>query len=106
MSELIKLQEMLSYSSKTGVFKWKINRKGSRGIGSEAGYVNTHYKTGKKYIFIHTLGRQWRAHRLAWLFHYGKLPSYQIDHINGNGTDNRIANDCNTGNSRHASSST
>lgn len=32
------------------------------------------------------------VHRLIWLIHYGKLPFDQIDHINGNRTDNRIQN--------------
>lgn len=31
-------------------------------------------------------------HRLAWLYVHGRWPSQQIDHINGNRTDNRIAN--------------
>lgn len=32
------------------------------------------------------------AHRLAWLLHTGKNPSDQIDHKNGNRSDNRIEN--------------
>lgn len=32
------------------------------------------------------------AHRLAWLYMYGELPSTDIDHINNKKDDNRIAN--------------
>jgi hypothetical protein len=32
------------------------------------------------------------AHRLAWLLHTGKNPKDQIDHINGDRSDNRIQN--------------
>jgi hypothetical protein len=33
-----------------------------------------------------------RAHRVAWALHYGHWPELQIDHINRDRTDNRIAN--------------
>ena len=32
------------------------------------------------------------AHRVAWFLHYGKPPQYEIDHINGDRSDNRISN--------------
>lgn len=32
------------------------------------------------------------AHRVIWALHSGSWPSLQIDHINGNGLDNRILN--------------
>lgn len=32
------------------------------------------------------------SHRLVWLFHFGKFPKGQIDHINQIKTDNRIDN--------------
>jgi hypothetical protein len=32
------------------------------------------------------------AHRVAWALHYGEWPSDQIDHVNGDKTDNRLEN--------------
>lgn len=32
------------------------------------------------------------AHRVAWAIYYGEWPIFGLDHINGNKTDNRIAN--------------
>lgn len=36
--------------------------------------------------------RSYRAHRLAWLLHYGVHPVGVIDHFNGDKSDNRISN--------------
>jgi hypothetical protein len=33
-----------------------------------------------------------RGHRVAWAMHYGKWPIGEIDHINGDKSDNRIEN--------------
>jgi len=37
-------------------------------------------------------GRNYMAHRLAWLYTYGQFPEDQTDHINGDGVDNRLSN--------------
>ena len=92
MSNLDELKSYLKYDPNTGDFIWIKYRRGSFGIGEKAGSVNIHYKTGKRYIFIHCFGKQWRAHRLAWLFMTGHECDTQIDHINGDGTDNRWSN--------------
>ncbi len=34
----------------------------------------------------------YRAHRIGWLLHYGEWPTHQIDHINGDRSDNRMIN--------------
>ena len=47
---------------------------------STTGYLRQAYK-----------GKLWYTHRLAWFLHYGTLPK-QVDHINGDRTDNRICN--------------
>ena len=37
-------------------------------------------------------GNLYLEHRLIWLYHYGKWPKDQIDHINGIRDDNRVKN--------------
>lgn len=37
-------------------------------------------------------GRTFGVHRIAWFYVHGKVPDLQIDHVNGEKSDNRIAN--------------
>lgn len=79
--------EMLNYDPTTGGFTWRQSRRGSARAGYAAGYVRQ-----DGYVRIKLDGRQVWAHRLAWFLAVGKWPQGQIDHINGNPSDNRIAN--------------
>jgi len=56
--------------------------------GSIAGYESK--TTG--YISIGLNSSKYRAHRLIWIFHHGYSPSDDIDHIDGNKTNNKIEN--------------
>ena len=80
-----RLKELLNYNSETGIFTWKVNR-GGRKIGSIAGAKSLGYRN----IMIDKISYQ--AHRLAWLFVYGKWPEKDLDHINLERDDNRICN--------------
>lgn len=44
------------------------------------------------YIVISISKKPYYAHRLAWLFTKGEFPSYVIDHIDGNKSNNSIIN--------------
>lgn len=80
------LKEVLSYNPLDGIFTWKKSFHKSR-IGTIAGYIN---KRG--YIAIRVNKKTYYAHRLAWLYTHGELPKKQIDHINGDTSDNRLSN--------------
>lgn len=47
---------------------------------------------GKGYFVGAIRCRLHRAHRVVWAMHYGEWPGGDLDHINGDKTDNRIAN--------------
>jgi len=70
-----KLKELLYYDQLTGVFKWKIKPRQSVNIGDIAGTI-----LKKGYISIAINRKRYQAHRLAWLYVYGKWPENQIDH--------------------------
>ena len=57
-----------------------------------AGFVNKDKNGNPRYIYVYMDGRFYAAHRLAWRLFYGSQPTGHIDHINGNGLDNRIDN--------------
>lgn len=76
----------LSYDPLTGLFAWRNAREG-RQLGRAAGSLNK--VSGYTTICIN--GRNFLAHRIAWLFVYGCMPC-ELDHINGRRSDNRIEN--------------
>ena len=78
---------LLSYCPETGQFRW-IGKPSPRiAAGALAGTV-----THNGYRHIKVGDRYFKAHRLAWLCSTGLWPADQIDHINGDRDDNRIAN--------------
>lgn len=84
-----RLKELLHYDPESGVFVWKVTRSinGLANAGSIAGSV---VESG--YIHIMVDGKQYKAHRLAWLYVHGEFPPKHIDHANGNPSDNRLVN--------------
>jgi hypothetical protein len=47
---------------------------------------------GRGYLKFKVCGSYVSAHRAVWAFHYGQWPQHQIDHIDGDRSNNRIAN--------------
>jgi hypothetical protein len=82
-----RLREITEYDEETGVLRWKICKPPIR-AGSEVG--GKHISHGYKDAVVE--GTRSRVHRLIWLYVNGKWPDGQIDHINGDTTDNRISN--------------
>lgn len=83
-----RLRELLQYDPETGLFTRKVSVNGRFGqVGRVCGSPD---KKGHIYIFID--GDRYAAHRMAWMYTHGKWPTDQIDHVNRQRDDNRIAN--------------
>lgn len=86
------LKSILDYNPETGDFTWKwrieLNFKQNRiWFGKKAG------RKSKKAYQVVINGKNYYLHRIAWVYINGKIPQHmQIDHINGDPFDNRIAN--------------
>lgn len=78
---------LLLYSPEDGSLRWRINRKGGARAGDLAGSPMPN-----GYIKVGVNGREYLAHRLAWLITHGEWPEHEIDHANGDRGDNRLAN--------------
>lgn len=88
------LRELLDYCPETGLLRWKIRKPEDQNK-----IFNTSFAETEAFTAVHTdgyrngtiYGKQYKAHRIIWILFHGEQPD-QIDHINGNRADNRIAN--------------
>jgi hypothetical protein len=83
------LKEFLRYNPDTGLFTWRVSWY-EVNSGDVAG--NLQWKQGKPYVEINLKGKRYAAHRLAWFYVYGQWPKESIDHIDRDGTNNRLSN--------------
>lgn len=80
------LKEYLYYNYVTDNFAWRKDL-GAMKEGDIAGHLNA-----RGYVIITLFYKNYRAHRLAWLYCYGYLPELHIDHIDGVKNNNALLN--------------
>jgi hypothetical protein len=86
MTDQDALKAKYDYDPETGIFRRKTSW-GKQKAGDEAGCVSP-----QGYRYLSFFGRATPAHRLAWLWMYGAWPPADVDHLNRDRLDNRIAN--------------
>lgn len=94
-----KLKSIFNYDTESGEFIRRINR-GHTKVGEIAGWFD-----GDGYVVIQINGKNYFAHRLAWLYMTGLWPEHDVDHIDRNPANNawnnlrpatRSENNCNS----------
>lgn len=81
-----RLKELVFYSPIVGVFEWRKSRTRVR-RGFLAGAVG-----GQGYVRIFVDGKSYPAHQLAWLYMTGDFPDGEIDHRDGDRSNNAWGN--------------
>lgn len=93
------LLQLLSYEPETGELFWKPRATGTFPSERSAKRWNTIYAGQEAFTGVHVTGyregrihsERYKAHRVIWKMVFGEDPS-EIDHVNGDRADNRLAN--------------
>lgn len=82
-----RLRELLHYEPTTGWLTWRVHSSGRPKPGERAGGLQ-----GLGYRAIGVDYKKYLEHTLIWLWMIGEWPTKEIDHINGDKSDNRWEN--------------
>jgi len=80
-----------SYDETTGHLYWKIKPSNKINVGQIAGYTYLHTESGKSYRYVTFNKSRYGSHLIIWLLMTGSYVK-EIDHIDGDGTNNKWGN--------------
>lgn len=83
-------RRVLRYDESSGLLFWAVSLSNRCKAGSEAGF--THDQGRSVYRKVTILGRTYLVHRVIMLMVNGEWPPEHVDHIDGNGLNNRLSN--------------
>lgn len=87
-----RLRELLHYDPATGLFTRLISLSPNARMTPTPGYAVYNPRICNRKHSLSVDGRQYLAHRLAWLYMTGAWPEAEVDHIDGDGRNNRWSN--------------
>lgn len=86
------LRAVLNYDPDTGSLTWKAREVDPKNWNARHAGKPAFQTVIRGYLCGAVNRVLLRGHRVAWAIHYGKWPTHEIDHINGDKQDNRIVN--------------
>lgn len=81
------VRELLHYDPGTGIFRWKLHRSSNKVAGQTAGSPQV---SGHRRVSV--LGHRCLTNVLAWFYMTGEWPEHEIDHKDGDPTNDRWSN--------------
>jgi hypothetical protein len=81
------VRRLLDYDQHTGVLRWRVRANTRRAAGDVAGC-----RTPRGYVRIQIRHHMYLAHRLAWVWMTGTWPADEIDHRDGDPSNNAWSN--------------
>jgi hypothetical protein len=85
------LRQLVEYDPETGKLTWK-PRAGNPRFNNRLAGKPAFAQPSDGYLTGHINRKNYKAHRIAWAVAYGEWPNGDLDHINGDRSDNRIEN--------------
>jgi hypothetical protein len=85
-----KLREMFNYDAMTGVLTWRVGNRSGKAAGTKN--ENSGHPRIQIGVTFNGAPHLVLAHRLIWALVHGRWPAREIDHIDGDGLNNRLAN--------------
>jgi hypothetical protein len=89
------VRSRLSYNPENGELRWwskEVVTPHDKGFNTKYAGKIAGYMVSRGYLGAQIDGKPYLLHRLAWLITHGSWPDDGIDHINGDPSDNRLAN--------------
>lgn len=81
------VRDLFSYDAATGMVTRLVQRGNRAPAGADVGSADLYgYRT------VRINRRSYKLHRIIWLHAYGVWPTGDVDHINGERSDNRLSN--------------